>query len=191
MMNQLEIFKLYIQGDFNNQDQINRQKEEGNLTHPYAEHVNRIVDDKIENLPADLNGFFVLEESYYTNVETGRQNPLPHLFFFTEDEQGRVKLISYETPADYPRKEFTNSNPNLKLDYKTLKVSEKFNPMTYDYIDGTFYGKSISQFNADTIFTLEEWIKDGVLLVTEILEKKGKVIVGVESPIEYVRVSKH
>lgn len=188
-MNQLEIFKLYIQGNFNNQDQINAQKEMGEITHPYAEHVNRIVNNKIENLPKDLNGFFILEESYYTDLKTGRKNALPHLFFFTEDEQGRVKLISYETPADYPRKDFTNSNPNLKLDYNTLKVSEKFNPMTYDYIDGTFYGKSISHFTEDTIFTLEEWIKDGELLVTEIMEKKGRVIIGVASPIEYVRQS--
>lgn len=93
------------------------------ITHPYAEHVNRIVNNKIENLPEGLNGFFVLEESYYTGLKTGRKNALPHLFFFTEDEQGRVKLISYETLVDYPRKDFTNSNPNLKLDYNTLKVS--------------------------------------------------------------------
>lgn len=53
-LKQLDIFKLYIQGDFNNEDQINRQKEEGNITHPYAQHVNRIGDDQIENLPTDL-----------------------------------------------------------------------------------------------------------------------------------------
>lgn len=46
-LKQLDIFKLYIQGDFNNEHKINRQKEEGNITHPF-------IGDKIENLPTDL-----------------------------------------------------------------------------------------------------------------------------------------
>lgn len=46
-LKQVDIFNLYIQGDFNNEHQINRQKEEGNITHPF-------IGDKIENLPTDL-----------------------------------------------------------------------------------------------------------------------------------------
>ena len=78
----------------------------------------------------------------------------------------------------------------MKLDYQTLTISEKFTPLIYHYESDVFYGKCISQFTADTTFTLEEWIKKDELLVTEILEKKGRVIIGVPSPIEYRRISK-
>ena len=156
------------------------------------------MDDKIENLPDDINGVFILEESYYTTlkvfdaglVNETRTRQAPHLFFFTLNEENNVKLISYEVPKDFPRHEFTNDNPNLKLDYQTLTISEKFTPLIYHYENDVFYGKCISQFTADTTFTLEEWIKKDELLVTEILEKKGRVIIGVPSPIEYRRISK-
>lgn len=192
-MNHLEVFKSYIVGNFNNQQQIEKQKLNKNITHPYAEHVNRVVNDKIENLPTNLDGFFILEESYYTNIKLSaeglvnetRKRQSPHLFFFTEDEDKNVKLISYEIPKDFPRQDFTNNNPNLKLDYNTLTISEKFTPLVYKYENEVFYGKCISKFTSDTKFTLEEWIKKDELLVTEILEKNGRILISVPSPIEY------
>ena len=36
-------------------------------TYPYAEHVNTICNDKINNLPEDFKGKFVVEESYYVS----------------------------------------------------------------------------------------------------------------------------
>ena len=47
------------------------------------------MDDKIENLPDDINGVFILEESYYTTlkvfdaglVNETRTRQAPHLFF--------------------------------------------------------------------------------------------------------------
>lgn len=53
-----------------------------------------------------------------------------------------------------------------------------------------FYGRCVSRLSADTTLTLEEWIGPEVLLVTEILEKAGRVLVGVPSPIEYRRITK-
>ena len=67
-MNQLERFKAYIVGDFDNKQQIEKQIKESQLTHPYAKHINRVVNDRIKNLPDELNGFFVLEESYFTTL---------------------------------------------------------------------------------------------------------------------------
>ena len=32
-------------------------------------HINRVVNDRIKNLPDELNGFFVLEESYFTTLK--------------------------------------------------------------------------------------------------------------------------
>lgn len=195
-MNQLERFKAYIVGDFDNKQQIEKQIKESQLTHPYAKHINRVVNDRIKNLPDELNGFFVLEESYFTTlklsdeglVQEDRHRQSSHLFFFTLTEENNVQLISYEIPKNLPSREFTNDNENLKLDYCTLSISEKFTPLVYHYENDVFYGKCISHFTADTTFTLEEWIKKDELLVTEILEKNGQILIGVPSPIEYCRI---
>lgn len=50
-------------GHFDNKDQFNKMQAEGK-TYPYAEHVNTICNDKINNLPEDFKGKFVVEESY-------------------------------------------------------------------------------------------------------------------------------
>ena len=53
-------------GHFDNKDQFNKMQAEGK-TYPYAEHVNTICNDKINNLPEDFKGKFVVEESYYVS----------------------------------------------------------------------------------------------------------------------------
>ena len=53
-------------GHFDNKDQFNKRQAEGK-TYPYAEHVNTICNDKINNLPEDFKGKFVVEESYYVS----------------------------------------------------------------------------------------------------------------------------
>lgn len=151
-------------------------------------HINEICNDKIDNLPSDFKGIFVLEESYYTFSENGRTNVLPHLFLFTETSDGKVKLTSYETPKDIKKDEFTNSNKNLKLDYNSLEVSSKFKEMVYEYTESKgFYGRSLSVFGPDTTFLLEETLSDKKFEVNEILKKGDRVIVGFSSPIVYER----
>ena len=89
-MNEFEKFKKVIVGDFNNSTQIEEQKKKGNITHPLAKHINRICNDKIINLPKNFKGIFVIEESYYTFIDTNRTNILPHLFLFEETPNGQV-----------------------------------------------------------------------------------------------------
>ena len=60
----LENFVGMMTGHFDNKDQFNKMQAEGK-TYPYAEHVNTICNDKINNLPEDFKGKFVVEESYY------------------------------------------------------------------------------------------------------------------------------
>jgi hypothetical protein len=187
-MNEFELFKKVIVGDFNNLAQIEDQKKKGKITHPIAKHINRICNDKIDNLPKDFKGIFVIEESYYTFVDTNRTNILPHLFLFEETEEGRVKLISYEIPKSINKKDFTNSNENLRMDYNELEISQKFNPMVYTYKENIgFHGRSLSNFGPDTTFLLDETLSEDKFEVNEILKKGDRVLVGFDSPIIYTR----
>nr|WP_296648574.1 hypothetical protein [Romboutsia sp. 13368] len=64
----MDILKRFINnlcGDFNNDNQIKIQEAKGKVTHPKAKHINRIANNKINNLPSDFNGYFIIEESYY------------------------------------------------------------------------------------------------------------------------------
>lgn len=187
-MKEFELFKKVIVGKFNNLEQVEKEKSEGKIIHPIAKHINGICNDKIDNLPNDFKGIFVIEESYYTDVKSERTNVLPHLFLFEENEEGKVKLISYELPKSISRSEFTNSNDNLRIDYNELEISQKFNPMIYEYKDGVgFHGRSLSNFGPDTTFLLDETLSEDVFEVNEILKKGDRVIVGFESPIIYKR----
>ena len=62
-MMKLDNFVGMMTGHFDNKDQFNKMQAEGK-TYPYAEHVNTICNDKINNLPEDFKGKFVVEESY-------------------------------------------------------------------------------------------------------------------------------
>ena len=62
----LDNFLGMMTGHFDNKDQFNKMQAEGK-TYPYAEHVNTICNDKINNLPEDFKGKFVVEESYYVS----------------------------------------------------------------------------------------------------------------------------
>ena len=66
--------------------------------------MNTVLNDRIDGLPEDFNGVFMLEESDYT--VNGRTNPMPHLFLFTLEPDGRVKLTSYDMPAGYTKETF-------------------------------------------------------------------------------------
>ena len=59
-MMKLENFVGMMTGHFDNKDQFNKMQAEGKI-YPYAEHVNTICNDKINNLPEDFKGKFVGE----------------------------------------------------------------------------------------------------------------------------------
>ena len=76
-MMKLENFVGMMTGHFDNKDQFDKMQEEGK-TYPYAEHINTICNDKINNLPEDFKGIFVVEESYYEI--NGKRHASPHLY---------------------------------------------------------------------------------------------------------------
>ena len=73
-------------------------------TFPYAQHVNTVCNDKIKNIPNDLNGIFIVEESYYET--DGRRHASPHLFLITDSNDG-IMLSSYEIPEGEDKNTFS------------------------------------------------------------------------------------
>ncbi|GAA0071627.1 hypothetical protein UT300003_31520 [Clostridium sardiniense] len=185
-MEKLELFIKNLCGEFNNDEQISKEKALGKIIHPKAHHINGVCNDKIKNIPEGFNGYFVIEESYYNMGNF--KNILPHLFLFKLNEEGNVVLESYELPEGIVKEDFRNDNVNLIMDFNELKVSPKFTPMVYSYKDGSFIGESISHFTPSTTFILKERMSDGVLEVSEVFKKDDKITFGFESPIIYKRL---
>ena len=88
----LDNFIGMMTGHFDNKEQFNMMQTAGKI-YPYAKHVNTVCNDKINNIPQDFNGKFVVEESYYET--NGNRHASPHLFLITENEDG-ILLSSYE-----------------------------------------------------------------------------------------------
>lgn len=182
-MNKLESFISELCGIFNNDNQIKRELEVGELKHPKAKHINGVCNSKINNLPNDFEGYFVIEESYY---EQGKfNNTLPHLFLFTINEDNNIVLTSYELPEGVSKQDFRNDNSDLIMDYTELKISSKFTPMVYKDKNGVYEGISVSKFNSETEFTLKERIENGKMYVSEVFRKNGKITFGFVDPIIY------
>lgn len=182
-MNYLENFIDILCGTFDNSEQYNKLLKDGINNFPFAKHVNTVCNDKITNLPIDFNGYFVIEESYYTL--NGKTNSSPHLFLFTE-EDSKIKLTSYEIPEKYDKTTFSYSNID-DFSFLDLKISEKFNPAIYELKDGVWEGGSISMFSPILKFTLFERFSKDVLEVSESMEVNGKRTFGFDQPILYKR----
>ncbi|WP_165048575.1 MULTISPECIES: hypothetical protein [unclassified Adlercreutzia] len=182
-MGKLNDFMDLLTGSFDNAEQSKRMRQV-NADFPYAEHVNTICNGKITDLPRDFEGFFMVEESYYT--ANGNTHLSPHLFLFTEEEGG-IKLTSYELPDGYDKKTFTYKD--LKpVSYHDLKPSEKFTPALFVERDGVWEGGSTSMFSPVLKFTLHEQFSRECLEVSESMEVRGRKTFGYDEPILYRRV---
>lgn len=184
-MDKLNEFIKLLSGKFDNSDQLKQLEKEGIHSYPYAKHINTVCNDKINDLPEDFKGIFLLEESYYTvNKHT---NAMPHLFLFTE-EGDKIKLTSYEMPEGYTKENFCYENIT-SIQYNSLKVSEKFTPALYEEKEGVWEGGSISMFSPSLKFTLHERFSEKVLEVSENMESNDKRIFGYDKPLVYKRIS--
>ena len=181
-MTNLESMMQLLCGRFDNRQQYEAMQAAGK-PFPYAEHVNTACNDKIQNLPADFAGVFLLEESYYTT--DGKTHASPQLFLFTE-EDGGVKLTSYEMPQGYDANSFTYAQ-FAPVDYASLVPSAKFTPAVYRRKDGVWEGGSVSMFTPVLKFTLFERFSEAGLEVQETMEVNGKRTFGYDEPILYRR----
>ena len=80
-MMKLDNFVEMMTGHFDNKDQFKKMQAEGK-TYPYAEHVNTICNDKINNLPEDFKGKFVVEERKPLIRGSFRLSVIWAIFFF-------------------------------------------------------------------------------------------------------------
>ena len=56
-----EEFVKLITGHFDNKEQFTEMKAAGKIF-PYAQHVNTVCNDKINNIPEDFHGIFIVED---------------------------------------------------------------------------------------------------------------------------------
>jgi hypothetical protein len=188
-MSSINLFKTYITGDFNNQAQIDQEIKSGNQIHPLAVHVNRVFDSKLKNAPK-VNGFWILEESYYTKPGQTVVEEKPYLFLFEAAEDGKVKLTPYTLPKDKPTSYFKNSNVGITIDFNTIQPSPTFKPAYYLREGNLFKLNAPNELPNGMRFTLIETITVKSLEVMELLEKDGKSLTPYSTPILYDRVSK-
>lgn len=179
----LRDFTDILTGRFDNREQFERLQAAGVKDFPFAEHVNTVCNDKIDGLPENFQGFFMVEESYYTVGEVTR--PMPHLFLFTMEGDG-VKLTSWELPEGYDKSTFTAESLG-RVAYSGLKESKKFTPAIYKFKDGLWEGGSVSMFSPVLKFTLFERFSQNCLEVSESMEVNGKRTFGYDEPIIYKR----
>ena len=183
----LNRFKEYITGDFDNSRQVMAEMKAGKIIHPLAIHVNRVADDKVINQPADLNGFFILEESYYlTSGKTMESKP--YLFLFTLQSKGIIHLTTFQL-NNYTKEELRNDNTVLKFDYMTLIPSPTFQGADYTWNPHkkTFSTVSVNELGNGLRFTLSETFTSKTLQVMELMEKNGQRLTSYETPILYER----
>ena len=147
-------FVTLLNGKFDNKDQFEKISKT-NPQYPYA------------NLPNGFEGVFMIEESYYSVQGTTRSSS--HLFLFME-ENNSIKLISYEIPEGYDKKNFT-----YKIfkgaDYDQLKCSAKFTPAFFRKSGDTWEGGSVSMFSPVLKFSLHEKFTENQLEVSESMEE--------------------
>ena len=185
-MTAYDYFKDVLCGTFDNQNQIKAEREVGKQIHPQAKHVTALATPKIKNLPTDLNGYFILEESYYT-YEGKPMDIKPYLFFIEKVSDTQIKLSSYSMPTDSQKADIRNDNPTFSLDFKTISVSKTFKPAIYTLADGQFTVNHPTDLGNGMTFTLIETLTKNRLEVMELLEKNGKRLTPYETPIIYDR----
>lgn len=188
-LSKVELFKLYITGDFSNWNQIMTEREKGRQVHPFALHINRLADHVVKNRPQDLRGFFVIEESYYSFPNRGATSVAPHLFFFRELDTGDVELWSMTLPKNLAPTEIRTSNKTLSFDFSEVGISPTFPPTTYSFDPATrtFFLDREVDLGSGRTFRLTETISPDRLDVLELLKVNGKPAGAYTDPIVYDR----
>lgn len=181
-----DYFKEVLCGTFDNKNQVEIERKNGKQVHPLAKHVTAIADAKIKNLPADLNGYFILEESYYT-YEGKPIEIKPYLFFIERVSDTQIRLSSYTMPAAISKNDIRNDNTAFSLDFKEISVSKTFKPAIYTLTDKQFTVNHPTDLGNGMTFILIETLTKNRLEVMELLEKNGKRLTPYETPIIYER----
>lgn len=179
-----EMMNMLI-GEFSNELQFLKYKDIENNKFPFCKHINTVINDRINGLPNNFAGVFLVEESYYTI--NGKTTSMPHLFMFTKTNDNKVQLDSFELPSGFTKETFNIKNIK-SLNYDELKKSPKFTPAIYEKKGDYFEGGSVSMFSTVLKFTLFERFSNESLEVSEVMEANGKRVFGYDEPIIYVKI---
>ncbi len=180
-------FQEYITGDFDNSAQVVEEIKLGKQIHPLAIHVNRLANEKVKNMPTELKGFFIIEESYYL-IDAKPVDLKPYLFLFEERTGGIIHLTTYQLTG-IKKETIRNDNNALAFDFHLLIPSPTFKgaDYTWDAADKTFNTISPNELGNGMKFTLTEKLAKKQLSVLEQVEKDGKRLTAWDTPIIYRR----
>jgi len=185
MRKPLELFIDILCGDLDNREQVEAEQKMNKQVHPYAKHITRVCDHKVKNLPSDLLGHYILEESYYSYPD--REMEIKPLLFFIREKDGKsVQLQSLVVPDKYEKAEVINTNDDLIFDYHELRINQKFGVAEYVMHDSAYFTTDHHcDFGDDVTFRLIETLSAEHLLVLELYSKAGKILTPYNTPIIY------
>ena len=182
----MEIIRM-LSGTFTNREQINKEDENGRRVHPAAKHIITPCGHLISNIPEELKGGFVIEESYFY---MGDRIIDKHYLFLYEEVDGRtVRLTSNNLPEGIMPENFIGSNDSIKMDFGDLKVSPRFEPLILEKNNGEYYGENVSTFAPGKIFRFSLRVSEKGFEVKELLEVDGKRFAGYDTPVVYKRAA--
>ena len=186
-MTAYELFQEILVGDFDNRNQVEAEKIMGNQVHPFAVHVNRLFTHRVEGLPSNFEGCYILEESYYTYPN---QAPTikPHLFHIEAYTDGVAQLTPTQIPEHWDLKDVRNDNPDLTFDYSELKPIVWFKPALYYQYRGELHTNSPQDLGGGKRFSLIETLSKNRLQVMELMEENGVRLTPYATPIVYERI---
>lgn len=184
----LKKFTDILCGTLDNQAQINQQIADGEQLHPYAKHVTDICDHKIINRPADHEGLYILEESYYTKPGSDEIELKPLLFYMRSDGVSKALLNSVQIPTKFSKEEATNANDSFIMDWNDLEL-RPFGTAEYELQeDGSFKVDHEADMGDGLTFRLIETLSLDGLDVMELVHKNGVKLTPYDTPILYRRV---
>ena len=179
----LEKFVDILCGDMDNRGQIAQEESEGKRIHPYAKHITRVCNERVKNKPEDLDGIFILEESYYQYQDQPLE--IKPLFFYIREALDTILLQSIIVPDHLDKANVTNENPNLEFEYKELKFNEKFGVAQYNYHGDYFTVDHHCDFGNGITFRLVETLAPDRLEVMEMYMNNGQLITPYDTPLIY------
>ena len=188
----LQKFTQILCGTLDNQEQIDAEQAAGKQVHPYAKHVTAICDHKIINRPADHEGIYILEESYY--VYPGKEMDIkPLLFYMRSDGKSKALLQSVQIPEHLDKAAVVNTNEDLVLDFNELSI-RPFGVAEYTLFelpDGdVFLVNHIAHMGNGVTFQLTETLSKEGLSVMETVKKNGQLLTPYDTPIFYKPISR-
>jgi len=183
----LDTFIDILVGDLDNRAQIAEEKENGHQVHPYAKHITRDCTHIVKNLPSDLEGRYILEESYYTYPD--QETLIKPLLFYVRQKENSVLLNSIGVPNRLDPVDVINANPNLYFEYEEMVSKEAFGDAVYVYHphENCFRVDHICTLAPGLTFRLTERLSHEGLQVMEVWTKDGEVTTPYTTPLNYVK----